>query len=781
MPTNDAVHASSTAALLARRWPVHASLSPDGAQLLATTTTVPHGADESVLELSLIDVATGVSTAPLWARPGDAAAHWSPDGTRVLVHVEHDGDDRLVVVDVRTGERQLVDGATGVAGSPAWSPDGARLVVPCRRGVAVDRSRPFRWTRPFLAFDATGALDDPPQLRVVDLASGEGTWVTDDDWRWGHVRWAPTGDRLAAVVSLDPTGASHGQRLRLVGLDPAQGEPVEPAVPSGRTVVPCWMPDGRLAVLVAEPRDRPGGSAGRLYVVDGERGEHVQHVPVDPARAGWLLGDVYGDQPAELADSYDHVVLAHHDGSLIVRTGARGRMSVVQLRLEEGGVGVEVLANGDRCVSPVALAGDTLIVTTQSATTMPELAVVDVARAAERALTAFGADPTVEVLRFTVPPPDPQGDVLDGWFLRPIGASGPLPTVLVVHGGPHFTYGEAFSLDAHALCAAGFGVVMTNPRGSTGYGDRFAHAVHHDWAFGPSRDIHAVLDHVEQEGWIDPRRLGITGNSYGGYMSAWQASVSERFRAAVIENPVTDLVSMWATSDIGLLFFAAQMGGPPHERLADYAEQSPLLRAHECRTPCLFVVGEADKRCPPFQAWAMHRVLTSVGTPSEVLVLPDSPHEGSTYGPPPGRLAHDAALVAWMQRWLGEPQPADLVRAELVDDPTIDITTVGCRSGEPRRIEIWMLHIDGRFFITGTTGRRDWVANLQADPQLVVHLKRHAHADLPALATPVVDDATRRTVLEHPSATWYREQQPLDELLRSAPMVEISFPVPPSQ
>ncbi len=119
----------------------------------------------------------------------------------------------------------------------------------------------------------------------------------------------------------------------------------------------------------------------------------------------------------------------------------------------------------------------------------------------------------------------------------------------------------------------------------------------------------------------------------------------------------------------------------------------------------------------------------------------------------------------------------DLVRAELEDDPTIDITTTGRSSGLPRRLEIWMLDVDGRFFITGTTGRRDWVANLRADPRLVVHLKRHANADLPARAVFVDDPAMRRTVLEHTSASWYRGQQPLDVLAKTAPMVEIHVDV----
>lgn len=116
-----------------------------------------------------------------------------------------------------------------------------------------------------------------------------------------------------------------------------------------------------------------------------------------------------------------------------------------------------------------------------------------------------------------------------------------------------------------------------------------------------------------------------------------------------------------------------------------------------------------------------------------------------------------------------------LVSAELADDPTIDITTIGVRSGQPRRIEIWMLDVDGRYFITGTPGARDWLANVTAVPSLTVHLKRVAHADLSATARPVTDEPTRHEVLTHPSAHWYREQTTLEHLLAEAPMVEVMF------
>ena len=120
----------------------------------------------------------------------------------------------------------------------------------------------------------------------------------------------------------------------------------------------------------------------------------------------------------------------------------------------------------------------------------------------------------------------------------------------------------------------------------------------------------------------------------------------------------------------------------------------------------------------------------------------------------------------------------DIVHDELREDPTIDITTTGRHSGQSRRIEIWMLDVDGRFFITGTLGRRDWLANLIAQPSLTVHLKRHAHVDLTAHAHTVEDELTRRLVVEHLSARWYRSQTPVDDLVSSAPMVEVTFEPP---
>jgi deazaflavin-dependent oxidoreductase (nitroreductase family) len=117
----------------------------------------------------------------------------------------------------------------------------------------------------------------------------------------------------------------------------------------------------------------------------------------------------------------------------------------------------------------------------------------------------------------------------------------------------------------------------------------------------------------------------------------------------------------------------------------------------------------------------------------------------------------------------------DAVRAALATDVVVDITTTGRRSGRPRRIEIWMIEVGGRWFITGTPGRRGWLANLRAEPRLTVHLKQSVAADLAARAEEVVDEPTRRDVLTHAAATWYRSQAPLDVLVGESPMVEVVF------
>ncbi|MCB0983365.1 MAG: S9 family peptidase [Ilumatobacter sp.] len=639
---------STTAAWLAIPAVLHVDPSPDGRRIAVTTTQIPLGTHDELSNIQIVTVANGSSHPLDAAWPGDHTATWSPDGTRLAFVTARTGRPQLAVCDTTSSEPIAISNLPGgVTGPASWSPDGTTLVVAGPRGRLVDRTQPWRVTRPVQWGDGVGGLDDPPQLWVWDPTHGTSEMITDDEWRWSLPRWAPDGCRIAARASFDPDGNRRGQHLRLVQPDGGWGAP---AVPGGFAVVHAWAADGSLLVLSIQPEGCPGGSEAQLHLLrtDGTTDRLDGDAPAP------LGGTVYGDSPAAVGDMFEFALLVAGTEAY-VRTQRGGRMGVAHYSLPTGNW--RVVVDGDRCATPLAAGADTLVIADQCATQWCALARVPLdggGRPAAIGLPGPQEPPTAEVHRFAVASPH-DGAPLDAWHLRPAGVDGPLPTVLLVHGGPNAAFGECFLLDAQALCAAGFGVLYTNPHGSTGYGDAFTHSAIDQWGDVPSADVVAVVDDAVARGWADPARLGVAGNSYGGYLSAWLITSTDRFAAAVIENPVTDLLSMYGTSDIGVTFLPMQMGASPLENIEPYLRWSPLLRADRCHTPVLFVSGADDRRCPPSQAFEMHRVLRSLGRTSEVLVLPGSSHEGTTYGPPAARLAHDLALVDWMHRWLRQP------------------------------------------------------------------------------------------------------------------------------
>ncbi|WP_300677496.1 prolyl oligopeptidase family serine peptidase [Nocardioides sp.] len=623
--------------------PLHADLTYD-ARWLTLSTAGPDG-----IEVSVLDLETGTEE-PLGAGYG---ATWSPWGRR-LAWIDADAEDGTIVLREPDGSRRTLPGSAGAASAPLWSPDGAHLAFTAATAQPVDRSEPFRWTRPYLDFDGLGPLDAPPQVLIAGAHDDEEPrLLTDDGWRWSLLRWSPDATRIAAAAGIDPEDRIGGQQLHVLGLD---GSRLTPAVPAGRSFSVEWLSDTCLLVLVFEPTP---GAEPELYRVDLGDATAPPVVTLTtitasgevPGEVPGLGGDVYGDHPAELVDTGDRLLLAVDEDLFLIRTVTRGAMGIALARIDGSDVTVTAYVGGERTCTPVGFSNGRLVMATIAPDQWAQIACVDWATGEERVVRRFTeAAPAMSVERFRVST-DAVAPI-DAWFLRPAEATGPLPTVLLVHGGPHYSYGESFSLDAVALVEAGFGVLYANPRGSTGTSTEFATSVQGDWAEGPSRDLLAVVDEAVARGWADDDRLGIAGNSYGGYMAAWLGATTRRFGAAVAENPVTDLASMYFTSDIGPRFFTEQMLGTPLDRPERYRDQSPLYRSRGARTPTLFVTGTEDRRCPAPQAWSMHRQLCAVGTPSEVLVLPGSAHEGSTYGPASARRAHDEALVAWMERFI---------------------------------------------------------------------------------------------------------------------------------
>jgi dipeptidyl aminopeptidase/acylaminoacyl peptidase len=242
----------------------------------------------------------------------------------------------------------------------------------------------------------------------------------------------------------------------------------------------------------------------------------------------------------------------------------------------------------------------------------------------------------------------PDGYPVHGWLVLPEGA-GPHPVLRVVHGGPFTQQDWAVFDEAQVYAAAGYAVVLGNPRGSAGYGQTHGHAITHGFGTVDVDDVLALLDKALERPDLDASRVGIMGGSYGGFMTSWLAAHhGERFKAAWSERAVNAWDSMVGSSDIGYTFVDAYIGASPEVQ----RERSPLSYAAQIKIPFAVVHSEQDWRCPLEQAQRMFVALRRAGAPAEMVLFPGEGHELSRSGRPRHRLQRFEAILEWWARHL---------------------------------------------------------------------------------------------------------------------------------
>ncbi|UNB55321.1 S9 family peptidase [Mycolicibacterium sp. YH-1] len=619
-----------------------ADLSPDGHRVAWCASRIVDGAERITLRITtvgerdLVEVDCGMKSYD---------PTWSPDGTRIAFVSEHDEVPQVMVLTLDSMRiDRLTDIPRGVAGRPVWSPDGSRLAFAALSGAGREAGMPYRITRAIGWLDGVGLVDDgATDIYVVECDGGRLRRLTDDAWINGTPSWRTDSAELVYVATSGPDDWDPKYVVRSVSLDGTVGDVVH----LSDVQAVAALPNGDVAVTslgFATP------DLGELVVVRG--GERVEK-RTDELELD-VTGDVLGDMPVPYADPDDRLLIAGDEAYVRVQFGDRLEIHRVALTGPQSTVEV-VVANG--CAYPLALASGRLLYATGSLTSPPDLWVRDLTSGVATRVS-FTAEQNADVLRaveveeLNLPPVGrPSVDVK---LLRPRGLSGPLPTVLLIHGGPKSAFGQSFFADAQLLCEAGFGVLMVNPRGSRGYGRDFASAITGNWGCDDYADLMAAVDLAIERGLADPDRLGVAGLSYGGYMTSWIVTQTNRFRAAVVENPVTNFWSMYGTSDIGLVFVAEILGGTPQTAMDSYLRSSPISNAHRCVTSTLIVQGEEDHRCPPEQSLQFYAHLKRAGCVAELLMLPGASHVGSISGPVAVRRAQNEALVEWMTRYVAD-------------------------------------------------------------------------------------------------------------------------------
>ena len=222
-----------------------------------------------------------------------------------------------------------------------------------------------------------------------------------------------------------------------------------------------------------------------------------------------------------------------------------------------------------------------------------------------------------------------------------------------IHGGPQTQYGRKFMHEFYYLAAKGYVVYFSNPRGGQGYGEAHGKAIHNQWGTVDYDDIIDWADYMVGQAYIDIARMGVTGGSYGGYMTNMLIGRTDRFAAAVTQRSVSNLISMWGTSD-GNWIFQRSFGEnkPPFENVEKYWDQSPLKFIGNAKTPTLVIHSEKDWRAHPEQGEQVYIALKKLGVDTELVLFPDSPHGLSRVGRTDRRIARLEHIARWFEKYM---------------------------------------------------------------------------------------------------------------------------------
>lgn len=630
-----------------------AQLSPDGTIVAyAVAHTIGDTGDQKdVAAIWLQPVDGGEPRRLTSGQATDSAPRWSPDGKTIAFISTRAGKAQVYTIPVDGGEARVITSlAQGVAGSPEWSPDGATIAF---SAPPQDEPRkpaaPYRLTRNVYRFDGAGYIDDVAQsIYVVPAAGGEARRVTNDACHNTRPMWSPDGTEILYSAALHPQRHSYDSDLMIVDM----AGNVRPLLAGwGAIAAFAWTPDGASVVLAGIPRTFAAGTQNRLWVIGKDGGNLTcRSEGLDLCVAGRFQGDT----PSLFRGMAVRLFVSPDGSTAYIPVQAGGAIGIYGFSLR-GKPSWRVAATGDRWCFLLDMRGRELLFAVSALHIPTDLHVIDCDGKAERRVTRLNdavldelALPEAEHLLFA----GSDGVRVEGWLLKPAIGAAPYPTILYIHGGPHSAFGHVFHGDWQMLCGAGYAVLLVNHRASTGYGDAFGTAIKGDWGNLDYNDLMAGVDLAVARGLADPDRLGCCGLSGGGNLSCWIVGQTNRFKAAVPENPVTNWVSFYGVSDIGPIFAVEELGGKPHEIPDVYRRCSPITYAHRCTTPTLLIQGEADYRCPAEQSEQFYTVLKANGCVAEMLRLPGSPHGGAISGAPILRRGQNEALLDWMNRYV---------------------------------------------------------------------------------------------------------------------------------
>jgi dipeptidyl aminopeptidase/acylaminoacyl peptidase len=699
-------------------WVADPQLSPDGSRVALTRVRVDE--KRSGYETSIWTVGTSGGEPPIRITNGkrDARPRWSPDGRRIAFVRGGEKDEtgkpkppQIALLSLAGGEAWIVTDLPKGASDPVWSPDSKRLAFlsstspedlekakrkkgPAKPVESKD-AESAKNAAPTKPSDADG--DHEPDVHVISRA----VYRSNDE---GYLD--PKHHAHIWVLDVPTTSDELPKPVQLTRGDFDEGGIV-------------WSRDGSRVYFLTRRVDEPyyesptteidsvpvaGGEAEKLATIPMGFGElalspdgrkFAFHGSVEaPVRSYsqpdlWVMDVARDAQPRNLTANYDFDMGATVGGDNAAPRGGRGRrlnwspdgrwlFDLVEkegrtflARVDTESGALSEVTKGDQAVLDYSMTSDarTIVALVSTPVMIGDLFAV-AGDGTQTRITDFN-HALWSRLNLTAPEEinyaSFDGRRIQGWIQKPpdFVPEKKYPLILNIHGGPHAAYGWVFDHEFQWMAAKGYVVLYVNPRGSTSYGQEFGNIIQYHYPGDDYRDLMIGVDEVVKRGYVDPKKLGVTGGSGGGVLTDWTITHTDRFAAAVSQRDISNWASWWYTADF-TLFQPRWFKAPPFEDPQDYTNRSAITFVKNIHTPVMFVLGEADYRTPQDSGGEqLFRALKYLKRPTVMVVFPRETHELSRSGEPWHRIERLDHIVGWFDKWLmGVPHPEYDVRPE---------------------------------------------------------------------------------------------------------------------
>jgi dipeptidyl aminopeptidase/acylaminoacyl peptidase len=593
------------------KFPSNPQISPDGKFVIFVVRKPDFEENSYNADIWLVGTQGDEPLRLTYHKKSDSSPRWSPDSKMIAFLSNRAEKNQIWLMSPFAGEAdKLTDVKTGV-NSFAWSPDGKKIAFLSAEPLSEEEEKKKKEKDDAIVVDKNIKMVN---LWIIDVATKDTTQLTKGKFNVGSFDWSPDARKIVCSVTSTPKADDQSESdLIVISIDAEEPEILVKRV--GVDTAPLWSPDGKYIAFIS--RDEHKNGTGNNYIC---------MVPSS------------GGEPVNLTKQFDgsaNMISWSADAKKIYfYAGKRVLSHLYSVEIADGKIS-KLTDNDDYVVGSFSFNKDASLMAfiKENPYNPDEIYISPVAPYNPRKLTDFNS--WVKKLQLgeteTIQWKSKDGWEIEGLLVKPIEyqKGKKYPLVVLAHGGPSGAYTKSFPASwaryDHIWAGKGYAVFLPNFRGSDNYGEKFLQGDFNDWGNGDYQDIQSGIDYLIEYGIADPDKLGIAGWSYGGYMTAWTVTQTDRFKAASLGAGLTNLYSMYSQNDIPSVM-EDYLGGAPWDRREVYQKCSPMTHIKNANTPTLILHGQEDKRVPPPQAKEFYMGLKKNGVIVEWVLYPREPH-----------------------------------------------------------------------------------------------------------------------------------------------------------